>query len=328
MKKILAVILILALMTAACASLAEETESAAVPFETMGDTRKGSDWTAYSAPDYFIVLTKQNGCWWRVDAQIDDRFREMSEGLAEAEDPEKAYAEYEAYLNALPVASAVVLAEQPADDGTLNAWAGKPLRDILAEGYGIDYIQALTTGDAGGDDGTAETISLTDDEGVTCEVRFYCYPSDFRACVTVCLKKGIYDYGVYLDITDEQLLQAVEEGTWGDLKAGSVTLRGLTAETACRLPGPVGMEPEDGEKAEEAEETTLRTIGQIEELLNRACYVNPDGGAYVHTVPDCATVHPKFIPLTKVEYTDEIKAAYAFCPVCCLNEYSAETQGE
>ena len=65
-----------------------------------------------------------------------------------------------------------------------------------------------------------------------------------------------------------------------------------------------------------------------EEQLNQACYVNPEGGRYVHTVPDCAIVHPKFIPLTKVEYTDEIKAAYAFCPVCCLNEYHAETQGE
>lgn len=237
MKKMLAVVLSLALMAAVCGAPAEKTESAAMPFETMGDTRKGDDWTAYSAPDYFIVLTKQDGHWWRVDAQIDDRFREMTEALGEAEDPEAAYAEYEAYLDALPVASALELAEQPADAGTLNTYAGKTLRDILAEGYRIDYIQALTTGDTGDDDGTAETILLTDDAGVTCEARFYRYPGDYRASVMIYLKKGIYNYGIFFDMTDEQLLQAVEEGTWDDLKAGSLTLTGLNAEAACRLPG-------------------------------------------------------------------------------------------
>ena len=68
-----------------------------------------------------------------------------------------------------------------------------------------------------------------------------------------------------------------------------------------------------------------RSAQDIEDMLKQACYINPDGGTMVHSVPDCRIVHPKFLPLTKVEYTEEIKANYSFCPVCCMDEHYGET---
>ena len=68
-----------------------------------------------------------------------------------------------------------------------------------------------------------------------------------------------------------------------------------------------------------------RSAQEIEAMLEKACYINPDGGIRVHSVPDCRSVHSKFLPLTKVEYTEEIKAKYSFCPVCCVDEHYGET---
>ena len=68
-----------------------------------------------------------------------------------------------------------------------------------------------------------------------------------------------------------------------------------------------------------------RSAQEIETMLEQACYINPDGGIRVHSVVDCRSVHPKYLPLTKVEYTEEIKANYSFCPVCCEDEHYGET---
>ncbi len=51
-----------------------------------------------------------------------------------------------------------------------------------------------------------------------------------------------------------------------------------------------------------------RSAQETEAMLKQACYINPDGGLMVHSVPDCRSVHPKYLPLTKVEYTEEIRA--------------------
>lgn len=68
-----------------------------------------------------------------------------------------------------------------------------------------------------------------------------------------------------------------------------------------------------------------RSAQEIEVMLKQACYINPDFGTMVHSVPDCRIVHPKYLPLTKVEYTEEIKANYSFCPVCCVDEHYGKT---
>lgn len=70
------------------------------------------------------------------------------------------------------------------------------------------------------------------------------------------------------------------------------------------------------------------TDEEIEARLEQACYINPNGGRYVHTVPDCETVFPAVLPLTRVEYTDEIRQWYPFCSVCCSEEYLAAREKE
>lgn len=67
------------------------------------------------------------------------------------------------------------------------------------------------------------------------------------------------------------------------------------------------------------EQTGERTEDEIAVLLKDHCFVNLDGGRFVHLDPYCRSVHPKYQPLTEVEYTDEIARKYGFCPVCCVN---------
>ena len=61
-----------------------------------------------------------------------------------------------------------------------------------------------------------------------------------------------------------------------------------------------------------------RTADEITALLREQCYVNRDGGRYAHLDQNCRSVHPKYLSLTRVEYTDEIAGKYEFCPVCCI----------
>ena len=58
-----------------------------------------------------------------------------------------------------------------------------------------------------------------------------------------------------------------------------------------------------------------------EETLNRLkehCYINPDGGQRLHTDQNCRSVHEKYLPLTEVEFSDELLKQYSLCPVCTL----------
>ncbi len=67
------------------------------------------------------------------------------------------------------------------------------------------------------------------------------------------------------------------------------------------------------------EQGSERTEDEIIALLKDHCFLNPDGGRYAHLDQYCRSVHQKYLPLNKVEYTDEIARKYKFCPVCCIN---------
>ena len=69
------------------------------------------------------------------------------------------------------------------------------------------------------------------------------------------------------------------------------------------------------------EQNTEWTEEEIIALLKEHCYINPDGGIKVHLDQNCRSVHPKFLPLTEVEYTDEIAQKYELCSVCCIGSY-------
>ena len=64
-----------------------------------------------------------------------------------------------------------------------------------------------------------------------------------------------------------------------------------------------------------------------EEALNRLkehCYINPDGGERLHTDQNCRSVHEKYLPLTEVEFSDELLKQYSLCPVCTLADEPQE----
>ena len=54
-------------------------------------------------------------------------------------------------------------------------------------------------------------------------------------------------------------------------------------------------------------------------MLRDHSFINPKGGLYAHPDQICRSVSQKYLPLTSVEYTDEIAKKYELCPVCCIN---------
>ena len=59
----------------------------------------------------------------------------------------------------------------------------------------------------------------------------------------------------------------------------------------------------------------------LEQSGRSFCCNDPDGGRYAHLDQYCRSVHQKYLPLNKVEYTDEIAHKYELCPVCCIHPW-------
>ena len=78
-------------------------------------------------------------------------------------------------------------------------------------------------------------------------------------------------------------------------------------------------DPENSSVSQQQEQRSERTEDEIIALLRDHCYINQDGGRYAHLDQYCRSVHQKYLPLSRVEYTDEIAQKYEFCPVCCIN---------
>ena len=79
------------------------------------------------------------------------------------------------------------------------------------------------------------------------------------------------------------------------------------------------MGPASSSTSQVQEQHSARTEEEIIAMLKDHCFINPNGGRYVHIDHYCRSVHQKYLPLTKVEYTSEIAQKYEFCPVCCIN---------
>ena len=64
-----------------------------------------------------------------------------------------------------------------------------------------------------------------------------------------------------------------------------------------------------------------------EQAINRLkehCYINPTGGERLHTDQNCRSVHEKYLPLTEVEFSDELLKQYSLCSVCTLADEPKE----
>ena len=100
-------------------------------------------------------------------------------------------------------------------------------------------------------------------------------------------------------------------GTYGYVQKNDIVIRTSILDLT---------EPSGSSEFHLQEQSRERTEEKIILLLKEHCYVNPDGGCFVHLNENCRSVHQKYLPLTEVEYTDEIAQKYEFCPVCCIDQ--------
>ena len=265
MKKWFTMLLCLILACAAFAAPAEE-----IPFATVGDAATDGAYYYY-APDYYVILVKKDGAWWRVDAQVDDRYGELYAGMYEAEDPVAADAELTAYARTLPVASAEKFSEQPLGAESLNSYAGKKMKDLLADGFGIDFVQGYTA-DASKTGGKPRVLRASDSSGTVYRIPLYLFGnigSGSADGLVFKMNRGVFAYYFRFSGTEETLKAAIENGTWEEaeiIDAGSFA--GFSNDLEQSLWGDVNARPLlTGEEA-----AAIRTVGDAEKYDFRGFY--------------------------------------------------------
>ena len=273
MKKYLVILLCLALACTAFGAAAEapaEMPEEALPFATVRDAENQTS-QEYWSENYYVVLTCRDGVWWHVEAKIDDRYREIYRALLYGGEDGMSYSEAKEVILDLPVASAEVIADQPETAETLKGYTGKTVKDLLADGFGFDYIQAAT-GDETKNDWNAERFILTDDSGTEYRVPLYLYASDWRGFIFA-MVKGHYSYMIsFREGTEESLREAAENGTWVDLVIAAAEFNGFSSEVSRNLGGIGYHSP----IITEEEALALKTV---EETMNYDCVIyTPENG--------------------------------------------------
>ena len=144
MKKIIATILSLMLLCAACAALAEgETQ-----YANFGEAldAAGEDAVVGGGEDYLAVIVTKDGKYIRVVTKLDDKAMEMDEAAMEEEDEAEALIEaFEQYVRTLPVSYTEEFTVQPKAQAELDALVGKTIGEMEEAGY--EYAEFGTEGD-------------------------------------------------------------------------------------------------------------------------------------------------------------------------------------
>ena len=144
MKKIIATILALTLLCAACAALAEgETR-----YANFGEAldAAGEDAVVGGGEDYLAVIVEKDGKYIRVVTKLDDKAMEMDEAAMEAEDDMDALIEaFDKYVRTLPVDYTEEFTVQPKTQAELDALVGKTIGDLEEAGY--EYAEFGSEGD-------------------------------------------------------------------------------------------------------------------------------------------------------------------------------------
>ena len=226
MKKCSVILICVVLACAAFGAPAEET-----PFKTVGDADRYLSYL-YASEDYYVVLAEKDGVWWRVDAQLDDRYRELYAWTYDGADPAAAHDEMTAYARSLPVASAEILDGQPLSDETLRGYSGKKMKDLLADGFEFDWAQGFTA-DEQKADGRAIVLRPAGADGTVYRVPFYpIYTGPlYEYGLMFNMSMGIYSYQFNFAGTDKTLTEAVENGTWEEMKiVGEGCFSGFSSE--------------------------------------------------------------------------------------------------
>ena len=208
MKKILALVLALVMLAAACCALAEEAQGTPM-YATVGDAmdaaRKaaGEDGNIIAGSfggEYAAVITEENGKYFRHVADYDEKLKELEAARDELdyeaddfwEKWEAANAEVDNYMRTLPITYSEEFTAKPIAQADLDALAGKTISELVEAGWEPD-------GSGGGDDGIIYTM-----------------------------RSGVFEYDFMVDANFDAYEKALEDGSDGAFVVKSVKLVGIT----------------------------------------------------------------------------------------------------
>ena len=215
------------MLIAALGVLAEGVQIAplyATVGEALEDDSEGRVVSGGVQGEYYAVVTKKNGQYYRSVAYYDEKLNEMNAALEsldyEAEDfferHEAAMQEIDDYIKTLPVAYSEVFTAPSLTDEEIAAMRGKTLSQLTGEGFEI------------GEYGTE-------------------FDEDDEMIVVYTLRYGVYDYSCVIDADYDQYCEVIDNDAEGDLVVTDVELAGITAwgfEKRFHTDGTVD-EPED-----------------------------------------------------------------------------------
>ncbi|MBO4377629.1 MAG: hypothetical protein J5889_01605 [Clostridia bacterium] len=106
-------------------------------FETIGQAIEEGEYDGRfgTTEEYHIIVIEKDGEYIRVIGLKDEKANQLDEEIFTADDWEAARGEYEAYANTLPVVRTEVLTQPILSEEELDAFVGKTLGDLEAEGF-------------------------------------------------------------------------------------------------------------------------------------------------------------------------------------------------
>ena len=208
MKKLIALAMVVVMLFTALGVLAEEGQMAplyATVGEALEDSAEGRVVAGGVPGEYYAVVTRKDGKYYRSVANCDEKLNELNEALEnldyEAEDffekHEAAMQAVDDYLKTLPIAYSEEFTAEPLTDEEMASMQGKSLSQLTEEGFEI---------------GSNGTESGEEDESL----------------IVYSLRYGVYDYNCVVDADFDQYIAAQDNGAEGDLVVKSLELVGIT----------------------------------------------------------------------------------------------------
>ena len=142
MKKIIALILSLMMLCAACPVPAEGNSE----FATFGDAvaAAGENPAIGGNEDYMAVVVEKDGKYIRVVTELDEKAKKLDEEAMEAEDIDAAIQVFDEYVRTLPVAYTEEFTAPVKEQAELDSLAGKTIEELEETGY--EYAGSGTEG--------------------------------------------------------------------------------------------------------------------------------------------------------------------------------------
>ena len=208
MKKLIALVITVVMLFTVYGVLAEEGQIAplyATVGEAMEDDAEGRVIAGGVPGDYYAVVTKKEGKYYRSVALCDEKLNELNEALEsldyEADDffekHDAAMQAVDDYIKTLPIAYSEEFTAEPLTDEEMASMGGKTLSQLTEEGFEI---------------GSNGTESGEDDEII----------------IVYSLRYGLYDYNCVVDADFDQYIAAQDNNAEGELAVKSMTLAGIT----------------------------------------------------------------------------------------------------